>query len=164
MTRATDPVCGMSVEDAGGALAAVHAGQRYVFCSSRCKQAFKADPQRYVAPATSPQPPPAVTAPPPEARALAPDEVQQQILQYFLQSQKTLVQAEEAEGQKRAHLIAEHMRAMEEALARIGAAKPRPDMTPQEQSEWIAEHVRLMDQLMQQLIVQYSLMLQELRR
>ena len=94
----------------------------------------------------------------------APDEVQQQILQYFRQSQKTLVQAEEAEGAERARLIAEHMQAMEEALAKISAARPHPDMTPHEQSEWIAEHVRLMDQLMQQLIVQYSLMLQEPRR
>ena len=49
MSTATDPVCGMLVEIADGVLASIHQGQRYVFCSARCKQAFDSDPGRYVA-------------------------------------------------------------------------------------------------------------------
>jgi hypothetical protein len=38
------------------------------------------------------------------------------------------------------------------------AAQPRPGMTPEQQSEWIAEHQRLMEQMM----VQYGLLMQEM--
>jgi len=93
----------------------------------------------------------------------APDEVQRQILQYFIDSQKKLAQAEKAEGEERYVLIGEHMQAMRRALEQMRAAKPRPGMSPEEQSEWIAEHQRLMDQLMDQLMVQYGLMMKEIR-
>jgi hypothetical protein len=36
-------------------------------------------------------------------------------------------------------------------------------MTPEQQSEWIAEHQRLMDQVMEQMMVQYGLLMQEMR-
>jgi hypothetical protein len=93
----------------------------------------------------------------------APDEVQRQILQYFLHSQSQLARAEKANGEERHLLIAEHMQAMRRAVEQMRAAKPRPGMSPEEQSEWIAEHQRLMDLLMDQLMVQYDLMTQERR-
>jgi YHS domain-containing protein len=43
-----DPVCGMSVDPASAAGAWPHAGRTYYFCSTRCLQRFKADPQHFV--------------------------------------------------------------------------------------------------------------------
>lgn len=53
----TDPVCGMDVDpeqarDLG--LAADVAGRRYVFCSARCRDAFRRDPARYARPEGQP--------------------------------------------------------------------------------------------------------------
>src|SRR5262245_41687236 len=47
---ATDPVCGMPVEEptaAGGS--GVFEGRKYSFCSAHCKQKFEANPSAYVA-------------------------------------------------------------------------------------------------------------------
>ncbi len=55
-TSAKDPVCGMSVNPAapkGGAHA--HAGRTYYFCNPRCREKFRADPERYLAAAPQPQ-------------------------------------------------------------------------------------------------------------
>jgi Cu+-exporting ATPase len=43
-----DPVCGMPVEPASATHRSEHAGQRYYFCSSRCREKFEADPERYL--------------------------------------------------------------------------------------------------------------------
>jgi len=94
----------------------------------------------------------------------APDEAQQQILRYFIQSSQKLARAEKAEGEERYRLMDEHMRDMQQALEQMRAAKPRGGMTPEQQSEWIAEHQRLMDQAMEQMMMQYHLLMQELRR
>ena len=45
---AIDPVCGMTVDPATAAERHVHAGQTYYFCCSGCREAFAADPGRYV--------------------------------------------------------------------------------------------------------------------
>ena len=42
-----DPVCGMEVVAAEGAIALEHDGRRFVFCSSVCRDAFAADPARH---------------------------------------------------------------------------------------------------------------------
>ena len=44
---ATDPVCGMKVEEKHAAAKADYAGQMYYFCSEACHKAFTADPQKY---------------------------------------------------------------------------------------------------------------------
>ena len=93
----------------------------------------------------------------------APDEVQRQILQHFLESEQKLAQAEKAQGVERQRLMGEHMQAMRRALEQMRAAKPRPGMSPEEQSEWIAEHQRLMERLLEQMMVQYGLLMQEVR-
>jgi Cu+-exporting ATPase len=54
---ATDPVCGMSVEPASAAGTFAYAGSTYHFCSPRCLEKFKADPQRYLRGADSGAPP-----------------------------------------------------------------------------------------------------------
>jgi Cu+-exporting ATPase len=46
--RSMDPVCGMSVDPASAAGAWAHAGRTYFFCSARCLNRFKADPQHFV--------------------------------------------------------------------------------------------------------------------
>ncbi len=49
---ALDPVCGMTVDPAtarGGSH--VHAGTTYWFCNPRCNERFRAEPERYLAPA-----------------------------------------------------------------------------------------------------------------
>ena len=46
-----DPVCGMAVEPATAKHHGEHAGQTYYFCSSRCREKFEGEPERYVTPA-----------------------------------------------------------------------------------------------------------------
>jgi Cu+-exporting ATPase len=45
---ATDPVCGMTVEEGGAAGTSSYAGRTYYFCSTRCLNAFNAKPAAYV--------------------------------------------------------------------------------------------------------------------
>jgi Cu+-exporting ATPase len=47
--KATDPVCGMSVDIATAKHKAEHAGQTHYFCSAGCRTKFEADPARYLA-------------------------------------------------------------------------------------------------------------------
>ncbi|MBB4285969.1 heavy metal translocating P-type ATPase [Roseospira goensis] len=54
---ATDPVCGMSVDTTRGAHTAVYRGERFHFCSERCRTRFEADPDRYVADESGAPPP-----------------------------------------------------------------------------------------------------------
>jgi xanthine dehydrogenase accessory factor len=42
-----DPVCGMAVATAAGAVQATHLGRTRYFCGTGCRSAFLADPQRY---------------------------------------------------------------------------------------------------------------------
>ena len=48
-TKATDPVCGMSVETATAEYRSFRDGHAYYFCSGGCKQAFDRDPGTYAA-------------------------------------------------------------------------------------------------------------------
>lgn len=45
---ATDPVCGMTVDEHEAIYHARHENQDYVFCSQHCMNNFKADPARYI--------------------------------------------------------------------------------------------------------------------
>ncbi len=51
-STATDPVCGMEVEPTSAAGTHEHDGQTYFFCSQPCLERFRAEPARYVGPAT----------------------------------------------------------------------------------------------------------------
>jgi Cu+-exporting ATPase len=53
-----DPVCGMTPK-ADTPHRHVHAGQTYRFCSARCVEKFRAEPQRYLAPVEPSEPKPA---------------------------------------------------------------------------------------------------------
>ncbi|WP_219418768.1 YHS domain-containing protein [Pseudonocardia nigra] len=44
---ATDPVCGMTVDPQQATASTEHAGKAYHFCSTGCRDAFRADPARY---------------------------------------------------------------------------------------------------------------------
>src|SRR5581483_11694589 len=46
-TMATDPVCGMQVNESGAAASAERGGKRYYFCSTHCATEFNADPVKY---------------------------------------------------------------------------------------------------------------------
>ncbi|MBI3284631.1 MAG: heavy metal translocating P-type ATPase [Burkholderiales bacterium] len=46
-----DPVCGMQVDEGAAAGSIDFSGSRYWFCSARCKAAFSAAPEKYLAPA-----------------------------------------------------------------------------------------------------------------
>ncbi len=48
---ATDPVCGMNVDPATTGYRAEHAGKSYFFCSAHCLERFRAEPERFIAPA-----------------------------------------------------------------------------------------------------------------
>jgi Cu+-exporting ATPase len=49
-----DPVCGMSVDPATARYRCKHAGQTYYFCAQGCLERFRADPQKYLGPSTTP--------------------------------------------------------------------------------------------------------------
>jgi Cu+-exporting ATPase len=44
---ATDPVCGMQVDEKNAPARSTYKGVTYYFCSNQCKETFTADPQRY---------------------------------------------------------------------------------------------------------------------
>ena len=50
---ATDPVCKMEVDPETAAAKLEHGGTTYYFCSDGCRQAFEADPQKYLHDETS---------------------------------------------------------------------------------------------------------------
>ncbi len=58
-----DPVCGMTVPPERAAARLEHAGTTYYFCSLHCRERFLAEPEKYVAPATKPAPPPPAAKP-----------------------------------------------------------------------------------------------------
>lgn len=43
-----DPVCGMKVDPEHAAACLCHAGREIYFCAQGCKEAFEADPERYL--------------------------------------------------------------------------------------------------------------------
>jgi len=45
---ATDPVCGMNVEEEDAAATSEFDGRVFYFCSGACKEAFDADAETYV--------------------------------------------------------------------------------------------------------------------
>ncbi|GMU45676.1 MAG: copper-translocating P-type ATPase [Porticoccaceae bacterium] len=47
---ATDPVCGMTVDEAHAAATAAHAGKTWYFCSTRCHDRFAAGPAAFLQP------------------------------------------------------------------------------------------------------------------
>lgn len=46
---ATDPVCGMQVDETTAPAKATYQGKTFYFCSETCKQAFEAKPEKYAA-------------------------------------------------------------------------------------------------------------------
>jgi YHS domain-containing protein len=45
---ATDPVCGMKVDDKNPQYQSQFGGKKYIFCSENCRQEFEANPEEYV--------------------------------------------------------------------------------------------------------------------
>lgn len=45
---ATDPVCGMEIDEKSAAAKLEYQGKTYYFCSSHCRDMFKKDPGKYV--------------------------------------------------------------------------------------------------------------------
>jgi Cu+-exporting ATPase len=45
---ATDPVCGMTVDEEKAAGTSQYEGKTYYFCSTGCKVAFDKDPEKYL--------------------------------------------------------------------------------------------------------------------
>lgn len=55
--RATDPVCGMTIDAVvatAAGLSAEHDGQTYHFCSKGCRLEFRDDPEKYLDPTYTP--------------------------------------------------------------------------------------------------------------
>ncbi|MEW6670687.1 MAG: YHS domain-containing protein [Thermodesulfobacteriota bacterium] len=44
----TDPVCGMAVDPKHSHILTTHAGCVYYFCAEGCRNAFEADPEKYL--------------------------------------------------------------------------------------------------------------------
>jgi Cu+-exporting ATPase len=45
---ATDPVCGMKVDESTAEFRTHYAGKKYVFCSEECQKKFESEPAEYV--------------------------------------------------------------------------------------------------------------------
>jgi Cu+-exporting ATPase len=52
---ATDPVCGMQVDEKNPGATSQYKGQTIYFCSSGCKSSFDKDPEKYMKGQTSGQ-------------------------------------------------------------------------------------------------------------
>jgi len=48
MRVATDPVCGMDVEEATAAGKSEYEGKTFYFCSAECQEEFEDDPESYL--------------------------------------------------------------------------------------------------------------------
>lgn len=48
--KAVDPVCGMAVDPAASDMKTVQEGRTYYFCAPACRDAFTADPSKYLHP------------------------------------------------------------------------------------------------------------------
>jgi Cu+-exporting ATPase len=59
-----DPVCKMEVDEKSAAGSYSYAGKTYYFCNPRCLEKFKADPAKYLAPASHRHQEPAKASPP----------------------------------------------------------------------------------------------------
>lgn len=44
---ATDPVCGMKVDENNAPARATYKGRTFYFCSESCKETFEASPEKY---------------------------------------------------------------------------------------------------------------------
>jgi len=49
---ATDPVCGMEVDEKKAAATSVYQGRTYYFCAVGCKRAFDKGPEKYLKPSS----------------------------------------------------------------------------------------------------------------
>jgi len=54
--KVKDPVCGMAVDPAGAQWVSTHAGESFYFCGRSCKDAFDAEPGKYVSPGAASAP------------------------------------------------------------------------------------------------------------
>jgi len=59
-----DPVCGMEIDAATAAGSSEYEGVTYYFCAVGCKEAFDAEPSKYVGAAAPPEPMQAMPAAP----------------------------------------------------------------------------------------------------
>ena len=50
---ATDPVCGMTVDDNKAEFQTQFAGKKYFFCSEQCRKEFESNPDEYAKPAAA---------------------------------------------------------------------------------------------------------------
>jgi len=48
LKMATDPVCGMDVDEKKAVATSVYKKQTYYFCAQACKRAFEKDPAKYL--------------------------------------------------------------------------------------------------------------------
>lgn len=55
---ATDPVCGMTVDEKQAAAKTNHQGETYYFCSAHCHGAFTAAPEKYLKASATAEPRP----------------------------------------------------------------------------------------------------------
>lgn len=44
---ATDPVCGMQVDEQNSAIQETYGGKTFHFCSEECRQTFQSQPEQY---------------------------------------------------------------------------------------------------------------------
>ena len=55
MTKQTDPVCGMQIDEKQAAGKSEYDGETYYFCSTSCKEKFDQDPAEYVGEIVGPE-------------------------------------------------------------------------------------------------------------
>ena len=96
----------------------------------------------------------------PLASLAGPDESQRMMIQRIQEQKQKLNAAKAAQGVERQKLMAEHMKMMQGTMGTMQAMKPRADMAPKDQSEWLAEHQKLIEQMMGQMMDEHHMMMQ----
>lgn len=89
-----------------------------------------------------------------------PDVGQQQVIRQMQQAKQKLQQAEQAREAERAALLGEHMKMMQDVIAKMNAMRPRTGMSMKEHEAWIAEHQKLMDTALGQMMQDHHLLMQ----
>ena len=87
------------------------------------------------------------------------DVQQQQAMQRLHEAKQKMAAAEKAKGEERSRLMSEHMKMMSETMGKMREMKPRADMTPQQQKEWIDEHQKLMQAMMDQMMEEHHMLM-----
>ncbi|PPC79870.1 MAG: hypothetical protein CTY35_12105 [Methylotenera sp.] len=88
------------------------------------------------------------------------DEAQRQLIQRVTKAKQVQQQAQAAQGTERQKLLENHMKMMHENMDSCRSMKPKAGLTDKERDEWFAEHQKMMGEIMDQMMIDYKLIVE----